>query len=103
MVMNALKGLENATEIIKAVQSIDEKRLKALNQLVGNIRELLALPTAADPKSLEMVLQIIKAWAGAPLENLQAGIEALDKLLKIIKTAPPELLALGQDLVKNLQ
>ncbi|MDD3102533.1 MAG: hypothetical protein PHE59_05310, partial [Patescibacteria group bacterium] len=85
--MNALKGLENATEIVKAASSIDEKRLKQLNQLVGNIRELVALPAAADPRVLEMILQIMKAWFAAPLENLQSGVDALDRVLKIIKTA----------------
>lgn len=103
MVMKALEGLQNATAIVQAASAIDEKRLKMLNQLVGSIRELVALPAAADPRVLEMILQIMKLWFTAPLENLQAGVDALDKVLKIIKTAPPELLALGKDVLKSLE
>jgi hypothetical protein len=104
MVMKALgdgaAALSNVKELVSIAASIDEKRLKILDSLVTRVINLAATKgvTAPDPRTLEIVLEILKAFATCPVENLQEANAFADKILKIIKTTPPEMMALGKEL-----
>lgn len=95
-------AISNVKELVSIAASIDEKRLKLLDSLVTKAVSLAATKTVPDVHTLELVVELFKAFATCPVENLQEANVFADKLLKVIKAAPPELLALGKDLVPAL-
>ena len=100
--MSLMDQLANAKDMITALSSIDEKRLKLFNSILEKVVSLTAnTALTADPDGLNKVLELLRMLSNMPLENLREIHGTVDGLEKALKNVPSELVSLAKDLAQK--